>query len=165
MAAPLTSAERRVARFLFVIAFLGTLWNFVEGLRPPPPPVEIIRGALRPDSAGSSSLYDSIFARVSYEAGPRYPIDLSTAGTSELAALPGIGPVLAERIVTWRAGRSGSWGVEDLIEVKGIGPATLARIRPLVHVPEPAVSGGRKRPAGERLREGRRRPDSGLEWR
>jgi len=41
-------------------------------------------------------------------------------------ALPGIGPVLARRIVEGRPYAR----VEDLLKVKGIGPATLERLRP-----------------------------------
>jgi competence ComEA-like helix-hairpin-helix protein len=61
-------------------------------------------------------------------------LDLNRAGPLELESLPGIGPALAQRIVEHRA-RIGRFGrVEDLLEVSGIGPATLERLRPLVRV-------------------------------
>lgn len=55
-------------------------------------------------------------------------VSLNRSEPSELETLPGIGPVLAVRIVTGRPYRS----VDDLEAVPGIGPATLDRLRPLV---------------------------------
>jgi len=63
-------------------------------------------------------------------------LDLNRAGLVELETLPGIGPALAQRIVEHRA-RVGRFGtLEDLLEVSGIGPATLERLRPLARVDE-----------------------------
>jgi competence protein ComEA len=61
-------------------------------------------------------------------------IDVNRAGRAELEALPGIGPALSERILQDRE-ETGPYGrVEDLLRVRGIGPATLDRIRPLIRV-------------------------------
>jgi competence protein ComEA len=57
-------------------------------------------------------------------------VNLNTATAAELEALLGIGPALAKRIIEGRPYRS----VEDLDRVQGIGPATQAKIRPLVTV-------------------------------
>ncbi len=61
-------------------------------------------------------------------------LDLNTASAEQLEALDGIGPVLAERIVTYRGeiGRFGS--VEDLRQVSGIGPKIFAAISDQVRV-------------------------------
>lgn len=62
-------------------------------------------------------------------------LSLNQATEGELADLPGIGPVLAGRIVGHRE-RSGPFRtVEDLLEVSGIGERTLAELRELVAVP------------------------------
>jgi len=58
------------------------------------------------------------------------PVDLNTATLTELESLPGIGPKIAQLIVDGRPYAR----PEDLLEVKGIGPATLAKIRDLVTV-------------------------------
>jgi competence ComEA-like helix-hairpin-helix protein len=59
-------------------------------------------------------------------------VDLNRATLQELEALPGIGPALARRVMESRA-REGSFNSpEDLLRVKGIGPAKLARLQPLV---------------------------------
>ncbi len=62
------------------------------------------------------------------------PVDLNAATAADLDALPGIGPVLAQRIVEHRE-RSGPFrAVEQLDDVPGIGPATYAELAELVTV-------------------------------
>lgn len=55
-------------------------------------------------------------------------VRLNTATMAELEALPRVGPVLAARIVAGRPYRK----VSDLDRVKGVGPATLEKLRPFV---------------------------------
>ncbi|WP_435736336.1 ComEA family DNA-binding protein [Cellulosimicrobium sp. PMB13] len=62
------------------------------------------------------------------------PVDLNTADAAALDGLPGIGPVLAERIVAWRDANGRFTSVDELGEVSGIGPATLTDLRDLVRV-------------------------------
>jgi competence protein ComEA len=62
------------------------------------------------------------------------PIDLNTATTADLDALPGVGPVLAGRIVAWRGQHGRFTRVEELGEVAGIGDKLLAQLTPLVRV-------------------------------
>lgn len=61
-------------------------------------------------------------------------VDLNAASPAELETLPGIGPVLAQRIVQWRVDHGPFTAVEVLGEVSGIGDALMARLRPLVRV-------------------------------
>jgi competence protein ComEA len=61
-------------------------------------------------------------------------LDLNRASEQELEALPGIGPVLAERIVEYRHARGTFHDVEQLRKVKGIGKKKFERLRTLVHV-------------------------------
>ena len=65
------------------------------------------------------------------ESGDRV-VAINTAPPAELQKLPGIGPVLAERIVAYRNQSGTIATVEQLLEVKGIGPAKLDRLRPFV---------------------------------
>lgn len=58
------------------------------------------------------------------------PIDPATADRAEWDRLPGVGPVTAEAILALRERRGGFERAEDLLEVRGIGPKTLERIRP-----------------------------------
>lgn len=61
-------------------------------------------------------------------------IHLNTATAAQLDSLPGVGPVLAQRIVAWRDAHKGFSDVHELQEVPGIGPSKFARIRGQVSV-------------------------------
>ena len=65
-------------------------------------------------------------------AAPGGPLSLNAADATALDALPGIGPVLAQRIVDWRTENGRFTSVDELAEVSGIGEKLLARLRPLV---------------------------------
>ena len=62
------------------------------------------------------------------------PVDLNLASPAALEALPGVGPVLASRIVAWRLANGSFRSIEELAEVSGIGAAVLEQVRPLVRV-------------------------------
>lgn len=61
-------------------------------------------------------------------------IDLNTASLEELDTLPGIGPVLAQRILDYRAKNGGFASVEEILNIQGIGEKTYAKIVDLVKV-------------------------------
>jgi competence protein ComEA len=61
-------------------------------------------------------------------------VDLNSATPEQLDALPGVGPSLAQAIVTYRTRHVRFRSVEELDQVPGIGPAKLATLRPLVRV-------------------------------
>ncbi|TWU59150.1 ComE operon protein 1 [Rubripirellula tenax] len=56
-------------------------------------------------------------------------IDLNEAGTNELSLIPGVGPVLAHRIVADRDQNGNFASIEDLDRVHGVGPKTLDSLR------------------------------------
>jgi competence protein ComEA len=62
-------------------------------------------------------------------------VRLNLAGVEELETLPGVGPVLAERIVAYRQEHGPFAVVEDLLDVPGIGEGKLAALRDAVLVP------------------------------
>ncbi len=62
------------------------------------------------------------------------PVDLNTATAEQLDTLPGVGPVTAQAILTWRDENGAFTSVDELLEVSGIGDATLADIAPFVYV-------------------------------
>ncbi|MBI4400215.1 MAG: helix-hairpin-helix domain-containing protein [Nitrospirae bacterium] len=69
-------------------------------------------------------------------------LDLNRATVEQLQALPGIGEVLAQRIVERRQARGSFRTVDELRDVKGIGAKKLERLRPLVTVSTPAKASG-----------------------
>lgn len=61
-------------------------------------------------------------------------VNLNTAAQAELETLPGVGPVTAMSILEWRAENGAFSSVDELLEVSGIGEATLAEIAPYVTI-------------------------------
>lgn len=61
-------------------------------------------------------------------------VNLNAASADELETLPGIGEVLAQRIVDYRAEIGGFRRIEQLDDVQGIGEKTLAKIKPCAFI-------------------------------
>ncbi|HRJ49825.1 MAG: helix-hairpin-helix domain-containing protein [Phycisphaeraceae bacterium] len=59
-------------------------------------------------------------------------VNINTASASELEQLPGIGPTMARRIIDHRSRHGPFQTVGSLDRVRGIGPRTIERLRPLV---------------------------------
>ncbi len=59
-------------------------------------------------------------------------LPVNRADQAALMRLPGIGPKLAESIITYRKEQGGIAGPDDLLKVKGIGPKRSARLLPLL---------------------------------
>ena len=78
------------------------------------------------------------------QASPVGPVDLDRATVEELDALPRIGPALAARIVADRAARGAFGSLEAFGRVRGVGPAMLRQLAPLVTFSAaPRLDGGR----------------------
>ena len=60
------------------------------------------------------------------------PVSLSSATAEQLDALPGVGPVTAQKIVDYRTQHGAFHSVDELDAIPGIGPARLADLRGLV---------------------------------
>jgi competence protein ComEA len=63
---------------------------------------------------------------------PTAPLDLNTATLEQLEALPGIGPVTAQKILDYRQAHGAFHSVTELQGVPGIGPAHMAQLKGLV---------------------------------
>lgn len=95
----------------------------------PSDPPEVGVGSAASTGGGSAG---RVGAGGSTTAGSSAPVDLNTADLAALDTLPGVGPVLAQRIVDWRSEHGRFTSVEELGEVTGIGPKLLAQIAPRV---------------------------------
>ena len=63
-------------------------------------------------------------------------VDINSATADEMVELPGIGPVLSERIVAYREANGRFERTDELMAVAGIGPATYEAVRDLITVGE-----------------------------
>jgi competence protein ComEA len=102
---------------------------------------QVLVGATGPAGAagpaGTAGTTGSVGPATGAPAAPAAPaalVDLNTADQAALEALPEIGPVTAQAIIAWRQEHGGFTAVQELLEVDGIGPATLETVAPLVTV-------------------------------
>ncbi len=66
--------------------------------------------------------------------GPSAPVDLNSATLEQLETLPGVGPVLGQHILDWRAAHGQFTSVDQLRDVSGIGDVKFAAVRSRVTV-------------------------------
>jgi competence protein ComEA len=139
----LTEAERRGAWVVVALLLIGTAHDLWRAHTLARQRESIAARTSATDSAAAPYAGpgdDSLGPRPPRALTPRppgesaAPIDLNHATAQELDALPGVGPVLAGRIVTQRTLHGPYRRVEDLLAVRGIGPRLLDRIRPHVIV-------------------------------
>ena len=140
-----TPAELRLAILLFTLGAIGTLVRTAEKHSPEverwlheqasPGRVDTASGASPAPPADTDSLPVETVVMGSEPPPKGAGIDPSTASLAALRTLPGVGPVLAARIIEDRT-RNGPYRTpDDLRRVKGIGEATLERIRGNLHFP------------------------------
>jgi comEA protein len=134
----LTPAERRGALLVALLLALGAGHDLWRAWRPLP--VREARMAAEGEGAGAAS--DPVPAGAAADPTPAPTTDLNRASAPELDRLPGVGPVLAARIIDYRAQHGAFRRVEELMAVRGIGPRLYARLAPRV-----TVAGGDRRAA------------------
>ena len=92
---------------------------------------------------------------------PSGPLDLDVANAEQIESLPGIGPVLARRIVADRDARGPFGSIPNLRRVSGIGPALAEKLVPVVTfsgTPRPLSAAPPESSAAKRRGRPRRRP-------
>lgn len=167
-----TPAERRVAAVVTMAWLAGGIlraagWHTAPGrwmadrlVEELPTPADLA-ARLPPDDPRAEWYAAGLALRVERDRAASGPgrIDLDRADRADWDRLPGIGPRTAEAILALRRERGGFGAPEDLLEVRGIGPVTLERIRPWLIVS--GKIGDRRavaRTAGERRASGRTGP-------
>jgi comEA protein len=142
----LTRTEATTLAILTLLFLLGAGVRHVQ-YRLPPPPLDqsVAMDSLFFALSGADTTGTTVEAsHPSGEAMPTapvpapasagFPININRASEAELQLLPRIGPAMARRIVEHREARGPFRSIDELASVRGIGPATLEGLRPLVVV-------------------------------
>ena len=111
-----------------LIALAGALWLVVAPQ--PSPGVEIIPPTEAPSAAPAAASGEP---EPDGNASP-LSVNLNSASAAELEELPGVGEVLAARIIAWREENGPFARIDQVMAVSGIGTATYERIRPYARV-------------------------------
>ncbi len=125
----ITRREGLAVLTLTVLFVTGLTVRHVQEQQIPPVEVDslVARSSPPPDSSDRSLVE-------SEAPSPDDPIHLNRASRDALEALDGIGPALSDRIVQYRTTQRPFQRVQELRRVRGIGPKTLAELRPVVTV-------------------------------
>lgn len=145
---------------IIVVTSTGLIIRFVKGEQNPPPLIfapkyfgnycfkktlsdrliprsEQNQAGLTADAGRSNELIPNenlVYSSQNIHYNINYPIDINQASQYQLEALPGIGPVIASRIIEYRTSIGRFSCKEDIIAVKGIGPVKFSRIESLITV-------------------------------
>jgi competence protein ComEA len=133
-----TGPEQRAILFLLSTFGLGTLvwWYRASQSAPEINPAEVaaFEKFLRVATADSMSAPAPAHAQAQIISVAPARVDLNAATYNDLVRLPGIGPVMAQRIIDFRAANGAFKRLQDLRKVKGIGAKTYEKLAPLLVV-------------------------------
>jgi len=136
----LTPAERRGAIVVVLLLALGTAHDLWRASRPLSARPEDRRGigaasvdpwSREPGRGGGEGAPDGGAAATPFGTAS---VDLNRATAADLDVLPGVGPVLAGRIIAHRERHGPFRDAEELLAVRGIGPRLFARLRPRITI-------------------------------
>ncbi len=135
----LTRQEQRITLFLLTTFAIGCMVLWWRQQRPAPPvDAKVVRDFAQrsvpaPEESAQASMIDPPPSPVKKPASGG-PVDLNSATVHDLMELPGIGAVMAQRIVDHRSAHGRFAKPEDLMQVKGIGKKTYEKLQALIAV-------------------------------
>ncbi len=124
---------------LLIVAMGVSLWT-IAGSRPSDPIAAVADERLvetlprTPGLHEQTSQIQQVASQTRVTQQSQLLLDLNQASAEELEGLPGIGAVLAQRVIAFRTSAGGFRTIEDLREVKGIGSKKFDRIKSFVTV-------------------------------
>jgi len=142
----LTPQERRVAGFLLIILVISLSIRLVERYILPDSMSQTQAQQSTSDSlflaktafvdslvrAGSAAEESDSEVKQMVESQKSMKVAINSADRSTLMQLPRIGPAMSKRIIAHREKNGYFKSFKDLREVKGVGPATIEKLRPLI---------------------------------
>jgi competence protein ComEA len=125
-----TQKEQGVLLFLVcgLVIGLGVQWLRQHGKPIHTLPLRTIAKSAAPDTAVARSSRHSM----PHSRGTVSSVSINDAGLESLQRIPGVGPVLARRIVEYRQTVGRFNRADDLLAVRGIGPRMLQRMKPYI---------------------------------
>jgi len=131
MAGNFSQTDRRVLGLLSFLLVAGVVFSLYKRNSRPVSPAFLLSALEVPST--------NFAGRPLKNQNPLFaPVDLNRAGAEELERLPGLGPVLARRILDYREKKGDFKTVQELLRVPGIGPKKLAEIKIKVCVTQAA---------------------------
>ncbi len=129
-----TPQESKTIIFLIAVLLIGSSVTIYKKYHPDFAPELLIENNFPEqkkifEPVKSSAISDNIDLKI-----PGRKVNLNTATLKELESLPGIGPELGKRILEFRENKGNFSTIDEIVNVKGIGPKTLEKFKNLITV-------------------------------
>ena len=118
----LTKSERLVLLFLIISCFVGLSINFIRASQE-----RVDLRIVESELTGKEKHFDSLIKEAKM-------VNINQATIEQFVSLPGIGPSLAERIISFRGSQGLFKSIEEITKVTGIGPKKFEAIKEFLEI-------------------------------